>query len=128
MKEQRLILFAFGIIFAIAYLLLTKPIIEPLEGGNIQKAEFQDSLINEIDSLKHEPYVTQTIVDRYEIAIEINRIRRDPDFVIVVMKKEDYDYFKKFKGKFINLTGVSLRVIGSLELKKLENLKNPKNP
>ena len=71
MKEQRLILFAFGIIFAIAYLLLTKPIIEPLEGGNIQKAEFQDSLINEIDSLKHELYVTQTIVDRYEIAIEI---------------------------------------------------------
>jgi hypothetical protein len=71
MKEQRLILFAFGIIFAIAYLLVTKPIIEPIEGGNIQKAELIDSLTNVIDSIKHELYVTQTIVDRYEIAISI---------------------------------------------------------
>jgi hypothetical protein len=71
MKQLRVILFSLGILFAIAYFFFAKPKIEPLEGGNIQKAELVDSLMNEIDSLKHELYVTQTIVDRYEIAIAI---------------------------------------------------------
>ena len=70
MKYIRMILFAIGI-NAIAYFFFVKPKIEPLEGGNIQKAELVDSLMNQIDSLKHELYVTQTIVDRYEIAIAI---------------------------------------------------------
>jgi hypothetical protein len=71
MKELRIILFAFGILFAIAYFFFEKPKFEFLEGGDIQKAELMDSLTNVIDSLKHELYVTQTIVDRYEIAISI---------------------------------------------------------
>jgi len=71
MKQLRVILFAFGIIFAIAYFLFGKPKIEPLDNGNIQKAVMIDSFTNVIDSLKHELYVTQTIVDRYEIAIAI---------------------------------------------------------
>jgi hypothetical protein len=71
MKQVRVILFSFGIIFAIAYFFFAKPKIELLDNGNIQKAELMDSLTNVIDSLKHELYVTQTIVDRYEIAIAI---------------------------------------------------------
>ncbi len=71
MKQIRIFLFLFGITFALAYFFFGKPRIEPLENGNIQKAVMIDSLTNVIDSLKHELYVTQTIVDRYEIAIAI---------------------------------------------------------
>lgn len=67
----RFVLFILGILFAILYSSTSKPKLEPLDNGNIQKAELIDSLTNVIDSLKHELYISQTIEDRYQIAIDI---------------------------------------------------------
>lgn len=67
----RYFLLCFGLIFAIIYMIEKNPRLEPIDNGNIQKAVLIDSLTAKIEDLKHELYVTQTIVDRYEIAIAI---------------------------------------------------------
>jgi hypothetical protein len=62
-----------------------------------------------------------------EIAQEINEIyRKDPDYVLVAVKRKDYDWLKSYTKN--NPIKVMVKVIGFIELKKLENLKNLKNP
>lgn len=67
----RYFLFFFGVVFAVVYTSVKNPRLEPLDNGNIQKAVLIDSLTTKIEDLKHELFISQTIIDRYEIAISI---------------------------------------------------------
>lgn len=69
--KLRYFLFFFGVVFATVYMIEKNPRLEPIESGNIQKAVLIDSLTAKIEDLKHELYISQTIIDRYEIAIAI---------------------------------------------------------
>ena len=67
----RVVILVLGIVFAIFFAYTNNPRLEPLDNGNIQKAVTIDSLTAKIEDLKHELFISQTIIDRYEIAIAI---------------------------------------------------------